>query len=71
MKQQGTAYVKFTISSNGKIRHIGLAKKCPFSKLNKAALNILKKIGAFAPIPKELNETYLSLTVPIKYKILN
>ena len=71
MKQQGTAYIKFTISSNGKISHISLSKKCSFSKLNKAALNILKKIGAFTPIPKELNETYLSLTVPIKYKISN
>ena len=71
MRQQGTAYVKFNISSNGKVRHISLAKKCPFSKLNKAALKILKNIGTFAPIPKEMGVNYLSLTIPIKYQILN
>lgn len=71
MRQQGIAYVKFTINMDGTIRHISLAKKCRHAKLNRAALDILKKIGAFAPIPKELGERYLSLTVPIKYKILN
>lgn len=71
MKQQGTAHVKFTISSNGKIRHISLAKKCPYKKLNQAAVSILKQIGSFSPIPKELEETYFSLTVPITYKITN
>ena len=71
LRQQGVVYVKFTISQDGTIRHIGLVKKSRHEKLNKAALSILKKIGAFAPIPKELGERYLSVTVPIKYKILN
>lgn len=71
MRQQGTAYIKFTISSNGSIKHVKLSKSCPYAKLNKAALNILKKIGSFGPIPKELGKKYLTLTVPIKYKITN
>jgi len=71
MRQQGVVYVKFTISRNGKVHHIRLVKKCLHSKLNKAALKILKEIGAFAPIPKELKESTLSLTVPIRYKILH
>ncbi len=71
LRQQGVVYVKFMISQDGTIRHIGLVKKSRHEKLDKAALNILKKIGAFAPIPKELGERYLSVTVPIKYKILN
>lgn len=70
MKQEGVVKVKFTIGKNGKIRHIKLAQKCPYTKLNKAALQILHQIVSFGPIPKELNETYLSLTVPIKYKII-
>lgn len=71
LRQQGVVYVKFMISQDGTIRHIGLVKKSRHEKLDKAALNILKKIRAFAPIPKELGERYLSVTVPIKYKILN
>lgn len=70
MKQQGVVYVKFTINKDGSLRHISLAKKCPYKKLNDAAINTLKRIGAFAPIPKELNKRYLSLTVPINYKII-
>ena len=71
MKQQGVVYVKFTISSNGSIKHIALAKRSSYAKLNKAALKILKNIGAFAAIPRELGEKYLSLTVPIRYKIIH
>lgn len=71
LRQQGVVHIKFTISRDGTIRHIALAKKSSYGKLDTAAIKILKRIGAFAPIPKELNERYLSLTVPIKYKILN
>ncbi len=71
MRQEGVVKVKFTIGKNGVIRNIRLAGKCSYMKLNKAAMKILKKIRAFAPIPKELSERYLSLTVPIRYKILN
>jgi len=71
MKQQGTAYIKFSISTDGTVHHIGLAKKCPFTKLNKAALKILQNIGKFDPIPKTIGKSHLSLTIPIAYKILN
>ncbi len=71
MKQQGTAYIKFSISADGTVHHIGLAKKCPFTKLNKAALKILQNIGKFDAIPTTIGKSHLSLTIPIAYKILN
>ena len=71
LRQEGVVKVHFTIGKNGAIRDVRLAGKCSYSKLNKAAIKILKRIGAFAPIPKELNERYLSLVVPVRYKILN
>ena len=71
MKQQGVVYVKFTIKKNGSIKHIVLAKSSSYAKLNKAAVKILKNIRAFAAIPRELGVKYLSVTVPIRYKILN
>ena len=71
MRQEGVVKVHFTIGKNGGIRNIRLVGKCPYAKLNKAAMKILQEIASFAPIPKELDERYLSLTVPVRYKILN
>lgn len=71
MKQEGVVSVHFTISKNGQIKQLRLAKKCPYAKLNKAAMHILKKIGSFPPIPHHMDKSYLSLTIPIRYQILN
>lgn len=71
LRQEGVVKVHFTIRKNGSIGDIRIAGKCPYSKLNKAAMKILQKIASFTPIPKELGEKYLSLTVPVRYKILN
>lgn len=70
-KQQGTVRVRFTINANGSIRNISLVGGTPYAKLNKAAFKILRRIGSFAPIPKELGKRSLTVTVPIRYKILN
>lgn len=70
-KQQGTVRVRFTINANGSIRNISLVGGTPYAKLNKAALKILRRIGSFAPIPKKLGKRSLTVTVPIRYKILN
>ncbi|WP_294959330.1 energy transducer TonB [Sulfurovum sp.] len=71
LRQQGVVSIRFTIYKDGHIGAIALMKKSSYTKLNQAAINILKRIGAFAPIPKELAKSTLSLTVPIRYKILN
>lgn len=71
MHQEGIVKVRFTIDKNGKIKNIMLVKKCSYSRLNKAGISTLKKIGRFKPIPKELHKSFLTLTVPIKYKIIH
>ncbi len=71
MGQEGNVHIIFTISKNGAIRDIGLAKKSSYERLNRAAVGILKGIGSFPPIPEEIGEKSLSLSVTIKYKILN
>ena len=71
LRQQGVVIIGFTIYKNGHIGDIKLVKKSSYAKLNHAAIKILKRIGAFSPIPKDFRESSISLTVPIRYKILN
>lgn len=69
--QEGIVKIKFTILASGKIINIMIVKKSKFSKLNKAGVKLLTKIGVFDKIPKELGESKITITVPIKYQILN
>ncbi len=71
LRQEGTVHVTFTISKNGAISDIRLVKKCPHERLNRAAVRVLKEIGSFPPIPEEVGKQSISLSVLIRYKILN
>ena len=69
LNQTGKVYLNFTIKQNGEIINVKIAKKTKFKRLNNAALEILSNIQKFDPIPKELNKTQWTITVPIVYKI--
>lgn len=71
LRQEGIVHVTFTISKNGAISDIRLVKKCPYERLNRAAIRVLKEIGSFPPIPEEIGKQSISLSVLIRYKILN
>lgn len=71
LKQQGEVIVSFKIEKNGSIRDINIKSRCPFKKLNTAAINILKEIAKFDPIPNELNKSSWAIEVPISYEIFN
>lgn len=71
LKQQGKVIVIFEINKNGYIKSINLKSKSQYKRLNNAALDILKKIARFEPIPKELNKTNWAIEIPISYFILN
>ncbi len=71
LRQEGIVHVTFTISKNGAISDIRLVKKCPHERLNRAAVRVLKEIGSFPPIPEEVGKQSISLSVLIRYKILN
>ncbi|MEA2047127.1 MAG: TonB family protein [Campylobacterota bacterium] len=68
-REEGTVYIQFTINKNGNIINIVLKKKSRYTKLNQAAMKILKEIGSFPSIPKEISKSSLTITVPIKYNI--
>ncbi len=71
LRQEGIVHVTFTISKNGAISDVRLVKKCSHERLNRAAVRVLKEIGSFPPIPEEVGKQSISLSVLIRYKILN
>ena len=71
LKQQGQVLVSFHISKNGKISNINLKGKCPYKRLNTAAMKLLTEIAKFEPIPKELGKNTWAIEVPINYSLIN
>lgn len=67
LKQQGVVTVRFTILANGKITNIKVIGNAKYKRLNQGAIETLKKIGKFSPIPKELGMKRMELDVPIEY----
>lgn len=64
---EGKCILKFKILKSGEIKNFTLDKKSDFSVLNKAALNILQKIGKFKAFPSYLQKDEIVLKIPIKY----
>ena len=71
LKQEGSVTVRFTILRNGRIKNITLLAGSKYKKLNRAAIKTIERIISFGPIPKELNEKSMVVTLPIKYEILS
>ncbi len=69
LRQQGKVVVSFIISKDGYIKMINLKSACPYKRLNNAAINILKTIVKFEPIPIELQKNKWAIDIPIVYSI--
>ena len=67
--QSGTVKVTFTVLADGTITDILISGACGFGILDDAAKKILITLAKAAPIPKELNEQSITITVPIVYTI--
>lgn len=65
--QEGTVVVAFTLLKDGHIIDITLDTPSPFERLNASALEAVKKVKRFLPIPDELGEKKMDIKVPIKF----
>jgi protein TonB len=69
--QTGKVVVAFTLLGDGSFTNLHLHESCPFERLNLAALDAVKSVGRFKPIPKELGEKFMDIQVPIEYQSIN
>ncbi len=71
LRQTGMVEVRFTILKDGSIKSIEVVSACRHSRLNRAAVKTLEKIGSFKPLPNVFDADELTLKVPINYKLKN
>ncbi len=67
MRQQGRLKVRFLLERDGRILSAELIEMSNFLPLNEAAKNLISEIKKFDPIPMEVAEKQLAVTVPIEY----
>lgn len=65
--QKGEVIVAFTLLEDGHIINIRIDKPSRYDRLNESALDAVKKVHTFKPIPKELGESRMDIKVPLKF----
>lgn len=69
LKQMGTVTVKFKLLDDGTIKNISIVDSSGFELLDQSAKELLENIGRFRPIPKELGNESMDLSIPIEYTL--
>ena len=67
--EQGTVLVRFTIEREGGLSAISVASSSGFHRLDDAALETLRRLTPFRPIPVALNRERWPITVPIEFSL--
>jgi periplasmic protein TonB len=67
MGQTGIVVVAFTLLKDGSIMDLHVHKSSRFDRLDASALDAVKKVGRFSPIPSEIGENQMDITVPVKF----
>lgn len=65
--QTGTVIVAFTLLHDGNIINVRIDRPSRYERLNDSALNAVKKVERFKPIPKEIGEMKMDIKVPVKF----
>ena len=66
---EGVVTVSFVILADGRIRDVRVAKSSGSALLDKGAIETLKRLGAFKPIPREIGRSRWPLRVPIRFAL--
>jgi protein TonB len=69
MGLQGTVALRFEILSDGKIRQARVQESSGSRMLDTAALDILERVGRFAPLPEELDRLSLAIRLPMDFHL--
>lgn len=65
--QTGTVVVAFTLLKDGNIIDVRIDKPSRYDRLNDSALDAVKKVEKFKPIPAEIGATKMDIKVPVKF----
>ena len=68
-KEEGTALISFRVHKDGKITDIKIKTSSGYKRLDKAALNIFRKMGTSYSIPKDIKEDFMDLVIPVSFKL--
>lgn len=71
LKLEGTSFLKFTLSRNGKVIAKSIRTSSGHNLLDKATLKILDKIGSFPRFGKKIKQQEMTLVIPIEYSLID
>ena len=66
---EGQVTVRFTILKSGDVKNLMVISKAPYSILNKAALEAIKRAAPFPDFPEEIPQDFLELELPFKFEL--
>lgn len=68
---EGTPVVSFTINQQGEITHTAIKKRSQHQALDQAAINVFLQANPLPAIPASLRRDSLSMSLPIKFNLIN
>ena len=69
LNQEGIIRVGFTVLADGRITNIHLVEPSAATALNQGAIEAIKRVGQFKPIPPALGMQSMDLNISLIYKL--
>lgn len=70
MRREGSVIVDFSVDRDGRIRDVRVHRSSGTQMLDQAAVEAVRRLGRFRPIPEEIPRDLWSLQIPMDYKLL-
>jgi protein TonB len=70
LRQEGTAEVGFVVLADGRLVDIELVDSSGHALLDSAAVQAVREVHRFRPIPSELARERWNLSVPLNFRLL-
>jgi protein TonB len=68
LKHVGVVEIALTLDEEGNFKDIHIKKPSSFDTLNKAALDLIKSLKKFKPIPQDMSQT-IAVYIPLHYHL--
>jgi protein TonB len=69
LMQEGTVTISFLLLANGEIKEVSLEKSSGHRLLDNAAIQSLKRLKKFKPIPEELQRESWGMSIGLKFRL--